>query len=548
MRVFVETKGCPFELELTRVVRLFLDPVEIRFRHEPDDSGQEVADEVCDVQTDADLWLTLSLTWSSEEVRATGQLTVGAGSTKRTSFATHTYGPKPAEKSDSASAKKLGSEASEFSSRKRHKHVVLHVLHQLLTEFSGASTPWGYLTGIRPSKLVHKMLLNGKSEREVKRELQSEYRVSDSRAALLLEVAAVETSVVPDLYRLDDAVSIYVGIPFCPTHCAYCTFPAYSMAEKAFYVDDFLAAMEQELRHLGGFLRERNIPVTTVYVGGGTPTSLQAKELERMLTSIRNEIPGSWRELCVEAGRPDTITPDRLRVMKDLSVGRISVNPQTYKAETLRHIRRGHTPDQVDHRFRAVREAGFDNINMDVILGLPGETVEDVRHTMERIGRLDPDSITVHTMALKRSSAVTNDKEQYRVPDDESVVTMMREADSFVRGLGHRPYYLYRQMDILGNLENIGFAKPGKECIYNISIIEERQTIVGIGGGAVTKVIGPDAKHVGRLANPREPKAYIETIGAVLEKKDALLRKRFDGVVAGSSAEGELDAPREHAL
>ncbi len=525
MRVLIETRDCPFELEITRVVRLFLSSVEIRYRHLSADSSQtEVDDEADDTMTERDLWITLSLSRSNGEVLAVGRLQEAAPGKNRTCFATHRDAPHQCE--DALPSKKL------------HKHAVLHVLHQLLEEYTGESTPWGFLTGIRPAKLAHKLILKGQSESQIKRELQTEYRLSEERARLLLEIAQIESSVVPDLYHLDKAVSIYVGIPFCPTHCAYCTFPAYSMAEKATYVDDFLAALERELAHLGGFLRERKIPVTSVYVGGGTPTSLRANELERLLASIHREIPGfrAWRELCVEAGRPDTITPDRLRVMKDMGVSRISVNPQTFKAETLRHIRRGHTPDQIDHRFHAAREAGFDNINMDVILGLPGETVEDVRYTMERVGRLDPDSITVHTMALKRSSEVTNDRDQFRVPDDEIVRTMMKETESCVRGLGHRPYYVYRQMDILGNLENIGFAKPGKESVYNISIIEERQTIVGVGGGAVTKVIGSGGQHVGRLANPREPKAYIETIESVVAKKDALLRKRFsDGSTGGEA-------------
>lgn len=296
------------------------------------------------------------------------------------------------------------------------------------------------------------------------------------------------------------------------------------------YVDDFLLAMERELRHAGELLRQYEIPVTTVYLGGGTPTSLRAHELDQLMAMMMRHLPAQdgWREFTVEAGRPDTITPDRVRVMRDYGVTRVSVNPQTFKASTLKSIGRGHTPDQVDHRFHFVREAGFDNINMDVIIGLPGETVEDVRYTMERIERLDPDAVTVHTLSFKRTADVKRHAGDYEIPSSQTAAHMMKETVRRLRQTGYRPYYVYRQRDILGNLENIGFARTGKESIYNISIMEERQTIIGIGGGAVTKLIGLDGSHYGRFANPREPKAYIETIDSVIAKKDSALRQAFD--------------------
>ncbi|OFW76848.1 MAG: coproporphyrinogen dehydrogenase HemZ, partial [Alicyclobacillus sp. RIFOXYA1_FULL_53_8] len=416
--------------------------------------------------------------------------------------------------------------------RKRGKQAVLHVLHQLLEAATGEHQPWGILTGVRPLKLVHNMQEQGQPDAQIRQQLLEEYLLSSERTDLLIEIADRQKRVVPDLYQLDKEISIYVGIPFCPTHCAYCTFPAYSMVDKATYVDAFLAAMDLEFAHLGRLLQEYKIPVTSVYIGGGTPTSLRAGELQQLMEMIYRDIPNpaAWREFTVEAGRPDTITPDRVEVMRKYGVNRISVNPQTFKASTLKQIGRGHTPDIVDHRFHYVRDAGFTNINMDMILGLPGETVDDVRYTMERIERLNPDSVTVHTMSFKRTAVVNQERNRFEIPHSQVVRQMMRESTAWARERGYLPYYVYRQKDILGNMENIGFSRAGKESVYNICIMEERQTIVGIGGGAVTKLIGPHGKHLGRFANPREPKAFVETIGQVVEKKDELLKSAFEAI------------------
>lgn len=512
-QVVIDTDGCSFELEIGRVVRLFFENCEVLLR-----AVGTVSDESASIVPDLRIGLSV------EEID--GQM-VAAGSAQPVRSAT----PGPSARH----ARPVAMDAAEPTKRKLSKHVVLHVLCRLLEQVTGIVQPWGYLTGIRPLKIVHNRLQQGASDEHIAGELVDDYLLVADRSRLLIDIAHRQRRVVPDLYDSHHAVSVYIGIPFCPTHCAYCTFPAYSMVDKATYVDDFLQAMDGELAQLGELLRAFRIPVTSVYVGGGTPTSLRASELDRLLAALHRTLPdrAAWREFTVEAGRPDTITPDRLRVMKQYGVDRISVNPQTYKASTLRHIRRGHTPDQVDHRFHAARDAGFDNINMDMIVGLPGETLDDVRYTMERIGRLDPESVTVHTMSLKRSSAVKNDREAFPVADDPTVRTMMDEAKNWVCALGHEPYYLYRQMDILGNQENIGFAKPGKESVYNICMMEERQTIIGVGGGAVTKVIGKEGRNYGRLANPREPKAYIDTIARVALKKDALLRRLFAPMVEG---------------
>ncbi|MDP9727175.1 coproporphyrinogen dehydrogenase HemZ [Alicyclobacillus tolerans] len=414
---------------------------------------------------------------------------------------------------------------------KKIKRAYLLLVYRLLEEGLQHSLPWGILEGIRPIKIVHQLLQQEWDTQRIVNQLQDDYGVSSSRAQLAVEVAQRELAVVPDLYRLSGEVSLYIGIPFCPTHCAYCTFPAYSMADKAYYVNDFLAAMQKELKAIANLLKEYRIPVTTVYLGGGTPTSLRALELEKLLDSIRRWIPGygQWREFTVEAGRPDTITPDRLRVLRQYGVNRISINPQTYREQTLRLIQRGHTPHMVDHRFYAAREAGFDNINMDLILGLPSETLADVQYTLERTLALQPEAITVHALAFKRSAEVREEKEKYSIPTDSVVQEMMNEAMHSLRQAAYHPYYLYRQRDILGHIENVGMARAGKESPYNVLIMEEKQTILGIGGGAVSKWVRPsDGKVTGRFANPRDPHTYVQTIDEVIARKLTQFRKIWD--------------------
>jgi len=507
MQVVVYTEGCSFPIEIERLCSLFWESAVVQVvdgNAVPSSHSKSAAEVIIHVQL------------TSAHATVTARAHLDAGDLHKDAVYTC---PVPADGGD-------------VTARKRAKQAVLHVLHGVLEQYTGEGQPWGILTGMRPMKLVHQMHSAGVAQEEILQRLQRDYAISAKRAELLLEILMHQLRVVPDLYQLDGGVSVYIGIPFCPTHCAYCTFPAYSMTEKATYVDDFLRAMDIEFAHLGRLLRAYDIPVTSVYVGGGTPTSLRAPEMVHMFESLYREIPGAdrWRELTVEAGRPDTITPDRVAVMKQYGTTRISVNPQTFKAATLKEIGRGHTPDIVDHRFHYVRDAGFDNINMDIILGLPGETVDDVRYTMERIERLNPESVTVHTMSFKRTALVNQARERFRIPQTAEVRQMMHEASAWARALGHIPYYVYRQKDILGNLENVGFARPGKESIYNISIMEERQTIVGIGGGAVTKLVGRSAKNFGRFANPREPKAFIETLDSFVEKKDVVLRRVFEDI------------------
>ncbi|WP_018133471.1 coproporphyrinogen III oxidase family protein [Effusibacillus pohliae] len=529
MRIYVNQIGFDFTAEVEGMTSLFFEDGSVTFEH----TG------------DPDLELRLRLQDADGTLCATAELL-----------------EKGELRSTAADQQQLPVGAEQAVRRKRAKQTVLRAIHDCLTAFTGAGQPWGILTGVRPLKLVHGMLEQGRTPDEIRKTLADGYRISPDRIDLLLEIADVQLRAVPDLYQLANQVSIYIGIPFCPTHCAYCTFPAYSMQEKHAYAHDFLKALEKEFVAVGRFLREYGIPVTSVYLGGGTPTSLNPPELEFLMDVLYREIPGGaawtkraaespvqaivgddvrnvgpagiWREFTVEAGRPDTITPERVEVLRRYHVNRISVNPQTFKAATLKAIGRGHTPDIVDRRFHLVKEAGFENINMDMILGLPGEDLDDVRHTRQRIEALMPDSVTVHTLSFKRTAVVNKEKERFEIPHTQLVRMMMRETEEWARGLGYHPYYVYRQKHILGNLENVGYAKPGKESVYNICIMEERQCIIGLGGGASTKLIGPGGRSYGRHGNPREPKAYVETIDAVIEKKLDLLRRLYESVLQPS--------------
>ncbi len=418
-------------------------------------------------------------------------------------------------------------EGAATSLRSLERRALLLALHWLLQRRTGHALPWGVLFGVRPVKVLHawwrlRRAQAGElaaSERDAAlRMLTGDYAIRADRAALLYDVATSVRRVLPDWQQLGREVSVYVGIPFCPTRCSYCTFPAYSMAEKAHYAADFLAALEREIGAVGEALTVSKCNVTTVYVGGGTPTSLCAEELERLLTALVRHLPGggSWREFSVEAGRADTLTPDRVRVMKEAGVSRVSVNPQTFHESTLQLVGRGHSAALIDKRFALVREAGFSNINMDLIMGLPGERLQNVRDSLARTLALKPDSVTVHTLSYKRGAAVKGDAS---VPSFIEVEAMLDDAERELREHGYLPYYLYRQKDILADRENVGYALVSKEGLYNIAIIEEWQSIVALGGGGASKWRDPVTGVITRSANARDPAAYVAHIDRIIADK-----------------------------
>lgn len=405
--------------------------------------------------------------------------------------------------------------------RKRAKQAVHVVWLEVLEKITGIKQPWGILTGVRPTKLLHMMLLEGKSMEEAEKVLLQDYKLLPEKIGILKEIVRRQTAVLPDLYELDREVSLYIGIPFCPTKCAYCTFPAYAIQGRAGTVEAFLEGLHEEIRAVGAWIREQNLPVTTIYFGGGTPTSISAFQMEELFREMSRSIP-SWdrvRELTVEAGRPDTLDEEKLDLMKRWKVDRISINPQSFKEDTLKLIGRHHTVKETLEKYELARRMGLNNINMDVIIGLPGEGPETLRETLDQMETLRPESLTVHTLSFKRGSIMTQNKDKYRVATRDETKEMVNDAREWAKRMGYVPYYLYRQKNILGNQENVGYALPGQESLYNIIIMEERQTIIGLGCGAVSKIISPITGNFERLPNPKEPQAYIQTVQRHIDEK-----------------------------
>lgn len=414
---------------------------------------------------------------------------------------------------------------------RRHavRRAVLKCVLGLLREATGLEQPWGVLTGVRPTKLMHNLLMEH-DKAEAERILEEEYLVTSGKVKLLSQVAERQLTVLPDLFRLDGEVSIYIGIPFCPTKCAYCTFPAYAIGGRQGDVDQFLESLHYEMRTVGRWLKDNGIRVTTVYFGGGTPTSITAGQMDALYRELHESFPlDRVREVTVEAGRPDTITREKLAVLKKWNIGRISINPQSYIQETLRAIGRHHTVEETIEKFRLAREMGMDNINMDLIIGLPGETAESLAHSLAETARLMPESLTIHTLSFKRASEMTRNRDKYPVAGRDEIGKMVELAASWCAEHGYAPYYLYRQKNILGNLENVGYCLPGRESLYNIIIMEEVQTIVGLGSGASSKWVDPSDGTISRYANPKDPKAYAEGVRAAAEAKVAALEALFGG-------------------
>lgn len=418
--------------------------------------------------------------------------------------------------------------AIEPTDKKALKRLVKKSMYKLLSKIFDREFPWGILTGIRPVKIVHELMDKGISTGDIPGMLVDEYLMSSGRARLALEIAEIER---PFVYPCNDnRVSVYIGIPFCPSRCHYCSFTSNSIIVCRDYVEPYLESLMEEIRKVAEYLKHNSYQVQTIYIGGGTPTSLNASQLERLLKCINSSFGEKVSEFTCEAGRPDSITEDKLKVLNDNKISRISINPQTMNDATLKCIGRAHSSAQIEESFKLARSAGFDNINMDLILGLPGEGMEQLEHTLGAIREMDPENVTVHTMAIKRASLYNENLNSSKIAADENVSQMMDYAKDFLRSMGMHPYYLYRQKHMLQNLENIGFSKKGFECIYNMQIIEEKQTIVAFGADAVTKIVINKENRIERQHNIKDIKLYIENIDAMINSKlDILgeLRKTY---------------------
>lgn len=378
--------------------------------------------------------------------------------------------------------------------------------------------PWGILNGIRPAKLATKMLVDGKSKEEVLLYFTQECQTTLQKAELAYEVASRELSVQKNMNP--NGVSVYVGIPFCPSRCLYCSFVTCGTRQAAKLIPDYVEALKREIAYVGGLIQENHRTVETLYIGGGTPTTLSAEQLDVIIGQMEDAFDlSACKEFTVEAGRPDTITEEKLRVLKQHRVDRISINPQSMNDKTLKVIGRAHTPDQIRNAMTMARKAGFDCINMDVIAGLPGETLQDFRYTMEEVEKLSPENTTVHTMSIKRSSRLHEYLQDYQLVTPETAAAMVDFAQEFLYANGKHPYYMYRQKNQLGNLENVGFSKEGYDSLYNIYIMEEIQTILALGCGGVTKTVNRKTDRIERIFNVKEPQDYLLRLEEMLERK-----------------------------
>ena len=381
-------------------------------------------------------------------------------------------------------------------------------------------SPWGILTGIRPAKIVTKLLDEGMSDDAVISYFINECGTTYEKASLALEAARALRPIRDDMYR--DGVSIYIGIPFCPSRCLYCSFVTNGTKQAAALMPEYIEALKKEIKYTADIISHNGTPVETVYIGGGTPTTLTPQLLEEMIDCLYDSC--EMKEFTVEAGRPDTITEEKLKVLKKYNVDRISINPQSMNDSTLKIIGRAHSADDIREAMKMARHCGFDNINMDVIAGLPGEDMEMFKYTLSEVEKLESEDTTVHTMSIKRSSRLNEYLDEYDLAKGELVAEMVSYARKYLAEGGKFPYYMYRQKNQLGNLENVGYSKPGFESLYNLYIMEEIQTIISLGCGGVTKTVDLETNRIERIFNVKEAKDYIERLDEMLHRKDVLRR------------------------
>ena len=387
-----------------------------------------------------------------------------------------------------------------------------------LLKLGNKELPWGTLTGIRPTKIVMEMLENDMSLEDIKKHLKEVYLVSDKRIKLCTDTAKNEFNILKKIdYK--NGYSLYIGIPFCPTRCLYCSFTSYSIAQWKKDTDTYVEALCKELLAVSKMYEGKKLQ--TIYMGGGTPTSLEGYQLSKILNVVKKNFDlSNLLELTVEAGRPDSITKEKLEALKDVGVDRISINPQTMQQKTLDLIGRHHTIEDIYESYKLARDVGFENINMDFIIGLNGETLEDVIDSFKKVRTFAPESVTIHSLALKRAARL-NTENKREIMDNDLILSMINTATDTCADLGLEPYYLYRQKNMAGNLENIGFSKPGKECLYNILIMEEKQTIIACGAGTSSKIVFGDGR-IERIENVKDPKLYIERLDEMIMRKESM--------------------------
>ena len=405
------------------------------------------------------------------------------------------------------------------------KEDIKKLVFSSLKELTKEEYPWGILVGIRPSKIALKYLEEGKTEEEIIKIFEIKHLASKKKAKLCIEIAKTEEKFVN---KESNSIAIYIGMAFCPTRCFYCSFAANPIVGNKKLVNPYLQALIKEISAMKKYVNDRKLNIESVYFGGGTPTAVNNEEFEAVMKEVYEAFvkDKNLKEFTVECGRPDSITREKLQTMLNYDVTRISINPQTMNDDTLKMIGRGHTSAQVIEKFNLARSMGFNDINMDMIIGLPGEGIKEVLHTKNEILKLKPDSLTVHGLSLKRASILYENfilKKGIQVKKQEELAQMYEESRILAQELGLHPYYMYRQKNMVGNMENLGYSRKGAECIYNIEMIEDKQTIIALGADAVSKVVFLDENRVERFANIKDIKEYCNRIDEMIEGKINLL-------------------------
>lgn len=405
------------------------------------------------------------------------------------------------------------------------------MLYRILSQITGIRPKWGVLTGIRPVKLLQRRIDRGIPREEIYREFHEDYLVSEEKLRLAFATQEKEHEILSR--NTPDSFSLYISIPFCPSRCLYCSFVSHSIEKTYKLMDAYIDRLCEEIAHTARVAEQCGIRLRTVYFGGGTPTSITAEQLRRLTDCVAANFDLSrlW-EYTIEAGRPDTITREKLEVIRGAGVTRISINPQTFNDDVLRFVGRRHPASAVVDCYRMARELGFDNINMDIIAGLPTDTLPSFQQTVEKLLELGPENITVHTLSVKRSADLAGQEGVDLGALTGDVTEMVDYSQRRLMESGYTPYYLYRQRNILDNLENTGYCRPGKGGLYNVYIMDETHTILACGAGAVSKLRQPGGEEIKRLYNFKYPYEYIDRFDEVLARKNEALEfyRRYPAV------------------
>ncbi len=400
---------------------------------------------------------------------------------------------------------------------KEDKNLIKREIYLKLSELTDQRPAWGILTGVRPVKLTGELVEKHGSIEQVAKLLKDFYLLNDEKTNLLINTYNYQQEILGK--AKDSSVGVYIGIPFCPTRCLYCSFTSNQKGPEE--IERYLDSLLKEIEYAGNAMKESGMYAESIYIGGGTPTTLDAKQLDILILKVKECFDlTKCIEFTVEAGRPDTITEDKLKVIAGHNIGRISINPQTMKDETLKLIGRLHTVDDIREGFKIANKAGDFIVNADLIAGLPGETPEDFKNTLEEVISLGPANITVHTLAVKRASRLIEADESYHYKQAKVVEDMLAIAKEMLAKEGYRPYYLYRQKHMAGAQENVGYCKGDTPCIYNIRIMEEKQSILALGAGGISKKFYPEENRLERVPNVSNYEIYIERLHEMIERKE----------------------------